>query len=193
MQVSVEGLKTRMQEKTDDDLRAILLGGLSQDYTPEAIRVAQEEFRWRSLSDTWVDGKIAVAEEERPYKRGCWNRYWPSMDTEAGALLATRGAFWAAVWVTTATTAFAVLAASGVRFVRSMGFDVWALTDAALFGVIAMGLWRKSRWAAWCGLLLYIAERLEAWSTGGIKNPVLAILLILAFIGACAAHPLCIG
>lgn len=63
------------------------------------------------------------------------------------------------------TTAFALLDAFGVGFIRAMGFGAGALLDAFLFAVIAFGLQRDSRVAAWVGLVLFLAERIYAWST----------------------------
>ena len=68
-------------------------------------------------------------------------------------------------------------------FVRAWGFDAWALVDGIIFGAIAVGLWMHSRVAAWAGLVLYGGERAYMWSTIGVKNPVIAAIFILAFIG----------
>ena len=63
-----------------------------------------------------------------------------------------------------------------------MGFDPSALVDAALFAIVAWGLWKKSRAAAVSGLLLYAIERLYMWSTVGMQNPIVPVLLTLMFI-----------
>jgi|HubBroStandDraft_4_1064222.scaffolds.fasta_scaffold00349_2 hypothetical protein len=114
---------------------------------------------------------------------GRWDWVWPNVDTPEGAERATKQAFWAAILVTAVTIGLALLGAYGVGFVRALGFDASALFDGVLFGVIAFGLWKHSRLAAWSGLVLYSLERVYMWSTVGIKNPIIAAILILAFVG----------
>lgn len=112
-------------------------------------------------------------------------RFWPDVSTEAGALLAIRRAFWAALFVTATTTLYSVLGAVGVGFARKLGMDVWGLVDAVLFASIAVGIHRRSQLAAWSGLLLYIAERMYMWNRTGVKGPVVVMtaIFVLAFIG----------
>jgi hypothetical protein len=100
--------------------------------------------------------------------------FWPDVSTEAGAARATKQAFWAAVIVAVVTMFFAALSL--------LGLDASALIDAVLFGVIAFGLHKKLRTAAVCGLVLYGIERVYMWSTVGFTNPVVPLVLTLAFI-----------
>lgn len=111
------------------------------------------------------------------------NFIWPSVDTRDGALWATKQGLWAAVFCAAVTAGLALLGVAQVQFARDFGMDVGALVDAFIFAAIAFGLWRQSRVAAWAGLLLYLAERIYMWSQYGLKNPVIAAILILAFIG----------
>lgn len=191
---SLEDLKETMRSKADEELY-LLLRVHSQDYTPEAIEAASEEFTHRQLDGPTMNRIVAVAEkalEERDGKpggsdrkpaHGRWNWVWPNVDTQSGAAWAMKQAFWAAVLVAVVTSGFALLGAVGVAFVRASGFDAWALVDGIIFGAIAVGLWMHSRVAAWAGLVLYGAERAYMWSTIGVKNPVIAGIFILAFIG----------
>jgi len=194
MKNSSEGLQQTMRDKTDEELY-LLMHVHSQDYTPEAIEAAREEFGQRQLDGPTTGSLAAVAEKELEEKRrklagaerkpthGRWNWVWPNVDTQGGATWATKQAFWAAILVTSVTSGFSLLGAIGVAFVRAWGFDAWALIDGIIFGVIAVGLWRHSRVAAWAGLVLYVGERAYMWSTIGVKNPVIAGIFILAFIG----------
>ena len=108
--------------------------------------------------------------------------WWPEVETREGAERATKQAFWAAVVVAGMTCLFAVLGALGVGFMRGLGFDAWAFLDAALFVVIAFGLRRQSRAAAWAGLLLFGVEKLYLWNRNGVHGLWLAIIIFLAFI-----------
>ena len=113
--------------------------------------------------------------DRKQAKRPKWREsFWPSVDTAEGAALAAKQGFWAVLICTVVTAAFALLSI--------MGFDPSALVDAALFAIIAWGLWNKSRFAAVSGLLLYVIERLYMWSTVGIQNPVIPVLFTLFFI-----------
>lgn len=185
MQPSQEELKKAMRDKTDEELY-LLLQVNTQDFTIEAIEAARDEFRRRQLDELRMSRVAAVDSaqidkykkltlEKRKPALGRWNWVWPDVDTEGGAAMATKGALWAAVMVAVVTSIAALLGA--------MDLDAWALVDGIAFGAIAVGLWRRSRCAAWGGLLLYIAERAYMWSTIGMKNPVIAGIFVLAFIG----------
>src|SRR5712692_5944488 len=112
-----------------------------------------------------------------------WSWLWPEVETEKGATNAIMQAFGAAVVVAAITAAFALSGATGVvGIAQAANFDASSLADALLFGIVAWGLWKRSRVAEWTGLLLYLAERAFMWSTIGVKNPVLAAIFILAFV-----------
>ena len=120
-----------------------------------------------------------------------WNKLWP-VDTQDSADAAIKLAFWAAVCCASATLLVVVLASFGVPlFVGSPA----GLLDAALFGVIAWGLWRRSRAAALSGLLLYVIEKTDRWlEVGPPRNPTLVVIFVLAFVagirGTLAYHRL---
>jgi lysylphosphatidylglycerol synthetase-like protein (DUF2156 family) len=76
--------------------------------------------------------------------------------TLQGAHKATRQAFWFALVVVVATVIFSILAIGGVQ--ASSISSPWSLLDAALFGAIAIGIYRHSRVAAVAGLVLYMFE-----------------------------------
>ena len=119
--------------------------------------------------------KTGSRKDGKQAKRPKWREsFWPSVDTAEGAASAAKQGFWAALFCAVVTAAFGLLSI--------MGFDPSALVDAALFAIIAWGLWKKSRAAAVCGLLLYVVERLYMWSTVGMQNPIVPVLLTLMFI-----------
>ena len=125
-----------------------------------------------------------VTQQQPLSRREGWQRtIWPNVETQEGATWATKQAFWAAVLVSAITGLLAVLGAVGVGLPRPLQFDAGALVDAAAFAAIAFGLWKHSRVAAWAGLVLYCVERAYTWSTVGIQSPVVAAILILAFVG----------
>lgn len=111
-----------------------------------------------------------------------WNWLWPAVDTQESARSGTRQAFWVAIYCASATSVFALLGALGIQLFPQWEFDVAALADAALFGLVAWGLHRNSRFAAVSGLALYSLETIDRWVAVGPKNPVLAGIFILTFI-----------
>ena len=112
--------------------------------------------------------------------KGWW---WPDVETREGAEGAIQQAFWAAVVVAAMTALFAILGGLGVGFARGLGIDAWAFVDAALFAGVAFGLRRRSRVAAWAGLLLFGMEKVYLWNRNGVHGLWLAIILFLLFIG----------
>jgi len=109
--------------------------------------------------------------------------WWPEVETREGAEGAIQQAFWAAVVVAALTALFAMLGALGVGFALGLGIDAWAFLDAALFAGIAFGLRRRSRVAAWAGLLLFGLEKIYLWNRNGVQGLWLAVIIFLLFIG----------
>ncbi len=123
--------------------------------------------------------------ESKP-KRDLKNSFLPQIATLSDAQKVGRQGTWAACFVAGLTALVAVAALSGIL---PPGFPIsgWALVDAALFGVIAWGIYRMSRVAAVAGLVVYILERIYMQSALGAKagaGIVVTILIILAFINA---------
>jgi hypothetical protein len=109
------------------------------------------------------------------------NFWWPDVSTLDGARDAAKGGAAAAVMVAVVTTGLAIYAAysSPVWGV----ITPWSFVDAGLFAAIAFGIWRLSRFAAVAGLALYLIEQASMFMTLGPKNPVMALLFILFFVG----------
>jgi hypothetical protein len=142
-------------------------------------------------SDSVRTGSATAA--DAPISEAKWKRaHWPSVATREGAKFASRQAFGAAVLCTGLDCIFAALGALKVDLGPDLRFDLWALGDASVFGIIAWGLWRYSRIAAWAGLLMYALDRLYAFSSAAPVNFMVAIILTLAFVngvrGTMALH-----
>ena len=119
-------------------------------------------------------------------RTGVWSYLWPTLDTLERAQEAAKPALLVAV-------VSAVLLAGSVV----SGSDALRLVDAALYGVIALGLWRHSRVAAWAGLVLDLGERASSWAMAGIPRDsffafVIPAIVIWAYLtairGTCVLH-----
>jgi len=112
------------------------------------------------------------------------NAWWPRIhDTETARRVA-RQAFWAAIVVVVITLLLVGLAASGKPV---GGVTPIALVDAALFALIALGIRRMSRVAAFAGLLLFGIEKLLMAQSMNVGNLVTAAALLFAFANGARA------
>ena len=109
------------------------------------------------------------------------NWYWEDVSDISGAEKAIKGGFWAAVFVASVTSLVAALALAGTKL---LGIDASAFLDAAIFAAIAVGIRRKSRFAAVAGLCLYILERIYMMQRSGAGGIVMGIFLTLLFLNA---------
>lgn len=95
---------------------------------------------------------------------------------------AINGGFWAAIFVTVVTSIVVALSFAGINMFK---IGPSALIDAAIFAAIAVGIKRRSRFAAVAGLVLYIIERIYMFqhngNTGGI---IMGIAFTLLFLNA---------
>jgi hypothetical protein len=111
---------------------------------------------------------------------GSW--YWPDVSNMDGAKDACRMGGWFAVIVAIVTAIFALLALAGTRL---MGITSAALVDAILFGAIAFGIFKHSRFAAVAGFALYLLEKLYAISQQGVLAAgVLGVIFLIGFLNA---------
>lgn len=102
-----------------------------------------------------------------------WKGLWPDVADMESARAASRQGMWAAILVAVVT---GLVASFGL-----LGVDAWAFVDVAVFGAIAFGIYRLSRFAAVAGLLLFIIERVTMFSQTMSSGGILAIVLLLAF------------
>jgi hypothetical protein len=118
---------------------------------------------------------------------------WPSVATTDSARFAVTQAFWAATVCAAGVALLVTLnqvttPASAARFPFGLG----ALLDAAAFGAVAIGLSRRSRVAALCGLGLYLVEETYVLSQARPLTLLFVVLFTIAFVngvrGAFALH-----
>lgn len=107
--------------------------------------------------------------------------YWEDVSSVSGAEKAMNGGFWAALIVAIITSLVASLSLFGLQV---LGINGWAFVDAGIFAAIAVGIKRKSRFAAVAGLCLYVLERFYMLQKGGVGGIVMGILFTLLFINA---------
>jgi len=86
---------------------------------------------------------------------------WPAVDTLKGAKSANRAAFWATIFWASMRLILVLLGVLGIQFVEEV--NLWGLFDVGLFGLIAWGLWKRSRIAAIAGPVLYIGLIILQW------------------------------
>jgi hypothetical protein len=106
--------------------------------------------------------------------------YWPDVSSLDGAKGACRSGMWCAIVVAGITTLFALLAIAGVKL---FPIDGSALLDAALFGGIAFGLSRCSRFAGVAGFVLFLIERIYMIAKAGFVPGALifGVVLLMGF------------
>jgi hypothetical protein len=107
--------------------------------------------------------------------------YWPDVSDLDGAKSACRSGMWCGIIVAGITGVFALLAIAGVK---SLPVDGSALFDAALFGGIAFGLSRCSRFAGVAGFVLFLLERIYMIAKMGFVfgTGIFGIVLLLGFL-----------
>ncbi len=121
--------------------------------------------------------------------------YSPDLSTADGAKSACKVAMWCAVVVACVTALFSILAMAGTKL-GNAPIDGSALFDAALFGGIAFGLSRFSRFAGVAGFSLFLLEKIYMIAKGGLAagGLFLGIFLLIGFLngmrGSFAYHKL---
>jgi hypothetical protein len=121
------------------------------------------------------------------------NLLWPSVSDARGAQFAVGEAFWAAVICCVLTAIVAELAIFSPGVAKTTRVNGSSLLDAGLFLLVAIGLRRRWRGAAWAGLGLYVFEALWRFSSGRAYTNVIGwmvtALFTLAFVnGVRGAH-----
>jgi hypothetical protein len=109
--------------------------------------------------------------------------YWPTIEDESSAEVATKPAVGASLFFAAVTGLIAAF--SIVQHRPVLGFNGWSLLDAVLFVVIAWRIKRMSRMWAVLGFLLYLLEVGFNFATnkpGAIG--VLTVIFVLTYIGA---------
>jgi hypothetical protein len=123
-------------------------------------------------------------ESDREQKPGILS--FPTIVTLSDAQSTGRQGAWAACFIA-GIMSLAALASFFGRLPEDFPRDGWALIDAAIFGLIAWGIYRMSRVAAVAGLVLYIIERIAmhiALGKSHISGIFVTVLFLFAFINA---------
>jgi nitrate reductase gamma subunit len=110
----------------------------------------------------------------------------PTIVTLSDAQSTGRQGTWAACFVTGIMSLVALASILG-RLPEDFPRNGWALIDAAIFGLIAWGIYRMSRVAAVAGLVLYIIERIAMHIVMGksrISGIFITVLFLVMFINA---------
>ena len=126
------------------------------------------------------DQQVTTPGEAKP-KYEFW---WPDVSTVEHAEKAVRQGMWAAIFVAGVTALIAAYAAGSGTKVG--GFvDAWSFVDAVIFGAIAVGIYRKSRFAAVAGLLMFVLEKLMQLQSGmSVAGMFMAAVIALCFVAA---------
>jgi hypothetical protein len=107
-------------------------------------------------------------------------RLWPDVDDEKQAKAAARYGFYACVGI--------IVVSIAMSFLGNVEWSAWIL-EGMLFAVIGFFIYRFSRVAAICGLILYVGERIILLVEQGAKMPsgltlYLMIVFTFAFINS---------
>jgi hypothetical protein len=123
-------------------------------------------------------------ESDREPKRGILT--FPTIVTLSDAQKTGRQGTWAACFLAGIMSLIALASILG-RLPDNFPRDGWMLIDAAIFGLIAWGIYRMSRVAAISGLVLYIIERIDMHVMMGkshISGIFVTVMFLFAFINA---------
>ena len=118
---------------------------------------------------------------------------WPTIDDEESARKAIRQGISASIWVAAATAFIVILGMatnskqadpnSQVGAIISAG--PFAFIDALVFAIIGWRIHKNSLSAAVLGLIFYLLERIDMWTTTvGGKNPVVAFFITMMFVNS---------
>jgi len=105
---------------------------------------------------------------------------WPTIADVTSARKAGLHGVFAATGVASFTFVFVLLSLVNVKIIP--GLDLWALIDAAIFGVLAFYINRMSRTAAITALSLFFYEILYMSITIGKGPSIVALFFVLAFV-----------
>jgi len=89
----------------------------------------------------------------------------------------------AAIFCTVATAGMAVWAHYSPEMAARSGLDLWALLDAFIFFLVAIGLYFNSRFAAVAGLTFYLLVRILSIQSTPPSAWFVIIILIIGFVG----------
>ncbi|MCA9625048.1 MAG: hypothetical protein KC731_38750 [Myxococcales bacterium] len=107
---------------------------------------------------------------------------WPAVDTIPSAKRASMFGV-AAAGLEALYSAFVALDPLIPGSVKAGSVDPWMLTAAMLMAVVAVGIYRESRFAVVAGLLLFILSRAAALVAASVFSPLTALLIFAILLG----------
>lgn len=123
---------------------------------------------------------------ESKSKRGQKSGLFPAITSISDAQTVGRQGTWAACFVA-GTTAIVALASIFGMLPKEFPINGWSLIDAALYAIIAWGIYQRSRIAALMGLIVYCLERIYMQITLGASfgaGIFVTLIIIFAFINS---------
>ncbi|MGC2048458.1 MAG: hypothetical protein WA635_07600 [Gallionella sp.] len=115
------------------------------------------------------------------------NIWWPDVSTPAAALSARIYGVWAAA-VTSILTALLASWSLGSGKAAYGLVDTWSFVDVAIFTAIAIGIYKKSRFAAVAGLAIFVAEKLYQLAITptaiNTTSTIVAIIFAMCYVAA---------
>lgn len=110
--------------------------------------------------------------------------YWPTIVDRQGAIEASNKGVWASLFISVVTF---ILATASLIFSESFGgYDAWSLIDAAIYGLIAWGIHRRSRICAVAGPVLFVVDKVvqhAAFGLGMLGIAVAGFFVALFIVG----------
>lgn len=112
------------------------------------------------------------------------NIWWPDVSTPIGAQSAKMYGVWAALFSAVVTALLAAWSlGSGEPALEIV--DAWAFVDVAIFGAVAFGIYKGSRFAAIAGLVIFLGEKIyQIAVTTTVSGLVLALILAMCYVAA---------
>ncbi len=109
------------------------------------------------------------------------NWFYPQITDLESAREASHQGVWACAAVAGVTLLFYGLTHFNINPLRLTSY---ALIDSALFLLLGVGIYRKSRTAAVLGLALYVLERIFGSIEYGFKGSAVLVLVVIAFVNS---------
>jgi hypothetical protein len=108
------------------------------------------------------------------------NWAWPKVDTRRRAQNAIEEGFWAATFVSVVAALFLLITVMK----DAEQFAIESLLGVVVFAFIAFGIRRRSRVAAFVGLILYVSDRVYVLISEGHGSFILPVFITLALLNA---------
>ena len=115
-------------------------------------------------------------------KRRNGNLLWPDVQSIAGAKSTSMLGVWAALYSAVMISVLATYSIFASQKALQI-IDAWSFIDAAIFSLIAGGIYKEKRFAALFGLLFFGYEKYDQFlRTGAIPGPILVGILFICYL-----------